>query len=155
MSIYYTTAPLPDPNDNLAGVVVMSVILAVYFVAVLLPAFHSRPWWNSPPAHDIRPWPPASLTTKVIVHVLFWVMLSTSIYRLLFVEYPRPLNEPVIATLINEHTFSDNDGPKGRRQDHSRVVYLLPEGEIAYARAVGVLYPEQALLYRQTRSRSP
>jgi hypothetical protein len=131
MPIYYTTSPLINPNDSHAGFWILMMVCA---------------WlaWGTIKCALARNWKLSARFSGC-----FWGLLCTSFYFSFLYEYPTPLNEPVNAILVDEYTFSANDGPKSRRQDHSRVVYRVPEGEVAFHRGVGIVYPQQGVLYRQ------
>lgn len=135
--MYYTINPLPDINNDFSGLILMGIFLAVYAWLLLIPSY-KRDWRTE---HNAA--------TGLLVSVVFLLILGISVYRSVFVEYPLPLNEPVTATLAGEYSYSANDGLKGRTQSHSRVVYIVSEGEIAFERASGLVYPRTAILYRQ------
>lgn len=128
----YSTQPFFDHTDSHIGFYVTCCVLFVLFIF----AFADVNWkWRRFP--------------KEVITIILVVLPISGFLSFTDYGYEKPRNEQVIGVLIGEYTTEVYYNKPRRTSYTNYVTYRVPEGEISFQRAPGVLYPERAILYKK------
>lgn len=134
-TLYYTTTVIEDINNSHLGfwlLAIAAIIPSIVAFLIYLETVYTK----------------ISTSQSFVVPITTWIVLMMyPFYDSYIKEYPRPKNEPVVATLV--HTYESEIRSGKQLVSAEFVIYKVPEGEVSFRRTSGVVYSKEAVLYHQ------
>lgn len=129
-TLYYTITVIEDINNSHVGFWLFAI------AAIILASLFALAISNAITCND-----------RIVASILWVCFMAYPFYDSYIKEYPRPKNEPVIATMVHSYESEIRSGKQLVSAEF--VVYKVPEGEVSFRRTPGVVYSKEAVLYRQ------
>lgn len=129
-TVWYTTSVIEDVNNSHIGfwlLAIAAIFLAMIFSIIINDTIN--------------------VDSHVVTSILWVLIMAYPFYESYIKEYPRPNNEPVIATLV--HTYESEIRSGKQLISTEFVIYKVPEGDVSFRRVTGVVYAKEVVLYRQ------